>query len=89
MRDRETLTALYGVQGREARAAMVRAIAAGETPEGIPEGAAAVLTRHAAVAAEMTAFMHSFQQESRSAPYPDEEIRRLLDGRAAVFVPPV
>ncbi|GAB4583755.1 hypothetical protein Ntsu_15870 [Nocardia sp. IFM 10818] len=83
------LTALYGLQGREARAAMVRAIAAGEPPEGIPEGAAAVLTRHAPVAAAMTVFMRSFQQESRSTPYPDEEIRRLLDSRAAVFVPPV
>lgn len=79
------LTALYGLEGRETRAAMVRAIAEGEPPEGIPEGAATVLTRHAPVAAAMSAFMHAFQQTSRTTPYPDEEICRLLDGQASVF----
>ncbi|MTE16280.1 protein kinase family protein [Nocardia sp. CT2-14] len=76
------LTALYGVQGRETRAAMVRAIAEGEPPKGIPEGTAALLTRNAPVAAAMTAFTRAFQQESRSTPYPDQEIRRLLDDQA-------
>lgn len=78
------LTALYGLRrdDRETRAAMARAIAEGKPPEGIPEGAAAVLTRHAPVAAAMSAFMIAFQQASRSTPYPDEEIRRLLDGPA-------
>lgn len=83
------LTALYGVEGRETRAAMVRAIAGGKPPEGIPEGAAEVLTRHAPVAAAMSAFTRAFQQTSRSTPYPDEEIRRLLDGQTAVFAQPV
>ncbi|WP_405165590.1 hypothetical protein OG203_11110 [Nocardia sp. NBC_01499] len=67
---------------------MVRAIAEGKAPEGIPEGAAAVLTRQAPVAAAMSAFMRAFQQASLSIPYPDEEIRRLLDGQASVFVQP-
>ncbi|MEV0464669.1 protein kinase family protein [Nocardia tengchongensis] len=83
------LTALYGLEGRETRAAMVRAIAEGKPPEGIPEGAAAVLTRHAPVAAAMSAFMRAFQQASRSTPYPDGEICRLLDGQASVFIQPV
>ncbi|MFE3099199.1 BUD32 family EKC/KEOPS complex subunit [Nocardia tengchongensis] len=83
------LTALYGLEGRETRAAKVRAIAEGKPPEGIPEGAAAVLTRHAPVAAAMSAFMRAFQQASRSTPYPDGEICRLLDGQAYVFIQPV
>ncbi|MGY2119752.1 protein kinase family protein [Nocardia gipuzkoensis] len=80
------LTAVYGLKGRETRAAMVRAIAKGRRPEDISEGVAAVLTRNAPVAAAMSAFMLAFQQESRSTPYPDQEIRGLLDGQASVFV---
>ncbi|MEU2122109.1 protein kinase family protein [Nocardia niwae] len=78
------LTAFYGFrwEDREIRAAMACAIAEGKLPEGIPEEVAAVLTRHAPLAAPMSAFMRAFQQESRSTPYPDQEIRRLLDGRA-------
>ncbi|MBU3066271.1 hypothetical protein KO481_32730 [Nocardia sp. NEAU-G5] len=79
------LTALYGLKGRETRAAMVRAIAKGTPPQDIPEGAAAILTRHAPIAAAMSAFTRAFQQQSRSTPYPDQEIRRLLDGQAPVF----
>lgn len=84
------LTALYGLrrEDRETRAAMVRAIAEGTPPEDVPAGAAAVLIRHAPVAAAMSAFMRAFQQESRSTPYPDEEIRRLLDSQASAFVQP-
>ncbi|MEV4234518.1 protein kinase family protein [Nocardia sp. NPDC049737] len=76
------VTALYGLrrEDREARATMVRAFAEGKPPEGIPEEAATVLTRHAPIAAAMSAFMRAFQQGSRSTPYPDEEIRRLLGG---------
>ncbi|MGW5385118.1 protein kinase family protein [Nocardia sp. NPDC003963] len=68
---------LYGLR-QEARATMVRAIAEGKPPEDIPEVVATVLTRHAPIAAAMSAFIRAFQQENRSAPYPDEEIRRLL-----------
>lgn len=73
------VTALYGLRG-EARMSMVRAFAAGKPPEGISAGAAAVLTRHAPIAAAMSAFMHEFQHTSRSTPFPDEQIRRLLAG---------
>ena len=84
------LTALYGLRrdDRETRAAMVRAIAEGKPPHGIPGGAAALLTRQAPIATTMSAFTRAFQQASRSTPYPDEEIRRLLDDRDAVFVEP-
>ncbi|WP_235569333.1 protein kinase family protein [Nocardia sp. Root136] len=84
------ITALYGLrrEDRETRATMVRAIAEGKPPHGIAEGAAALLTRHAPVATAMSAFMRAFQQASRSTPYPDEEIRRLLDDQAGVFVQP-
>ncbi|MFE1596792.1 protein kinase family protein [Nocardia sp. NPDC058705] len=82
------LTALYGLRrdDRQTRAAMVRAIAEGQPPKGVPEGAAAVLLRQSPIAAEMSAFMLAFQQTSRSTLYPDEEIRRLLDGQVSVFV---
>ncbi|MFD6454821.1 protein kinase family protein [Nocardia sp. NPDC060220] len=85
------LTALYGLRrdDRAERIEMVRAIAAGAPPEGISEGAAAVLTRQAPVAAAMSAFMLAFQQTSRSTPYPDDEIRRLLDEQTSVFVQPL
>ncbi|MFI7525609.1 protein kinase family protein [Nocardia salmonicida] len=82
------LTALYGLrrEDRQTRAAMVRAIAEGEPPHGIPEGAAAVLVRQAPVAAAMSAFTRAFQETSRSTPFPDEEVRRLLDGQTSAFV---
>ncbi|ONM49859.1 hypothetical protein B0T44_05960 [Nocardia donostiensis] len=85
------VTALYGLrrEDREARAMMVRVFAEGKPPEGIPVEAATVLTRHAPIAAAMSAFMRAFQQASRSTPYPDEEIRRLLGGQASVLVQPV
>ncbi|MFC6010243.1 protein kinase family protein [Nocardia lasii] len=85
------LTALYKLRrdDRESRATMVRAIADGKPPEDIPGGTAAVLTRHAPVAAAMSAFTRAFQQTSRSTPYPDEEIRRLLDNQPPGFVQPV
>ncbi|MGF6886527.1 hypothetical protein ABIA39_004699 [Nocardia sp. GAS34] len=74
------LTALYGLRtdDREKRAAMARAIAEDNPPKSIPEGAAALLTRHAPIAAAMSVFTRAFQQESRSTSYPDQEIRRLL-----------
>ncbi|MFF0490628.1 protein kinase family protein [Nocardia sp. NPDC004068] len=71
------ITALYGLRGED-RETMVRAFAAGESPEGLPAGGASVLLRHAPVAAAMGAFTRAFQQESRRTPYPDREMRRLL-----------
>ncbi|TLG09041.1 hypothetical protein FEK35_16145 [Nocardia cyriacigeorgica] len=74
------ITALYGLRrdDRHARSAMMHAFAAGERPEGISEAAAAVITRHAPIAASMSGFMDAFQQARRSTSYPDEEIRRML-----------
>ncbi|MCP2276290.1 Protein kinase domain-containing protein [Nocardia amikacinitolerans] len=85
------LTAFYGFrwEDREKRSAMACAIAEGKRAEGVPEEVAAVLTRHAPIAAAMSGFMRSFQQASRSTPYPDQEIRRLLGGQTSVLVPPV
>lgn len=73
------ITALYGLESREIRAAMVRTIAESEVPQGISEKAATILNRHAPIAAAMSAFTRAFQQESRSTLYPDQEICRLLD----------
>ncbi|MFD3457601.1 protein kinase family protein [Streptomyces sp. NPDC058691] len=73
------VTALYGYQreDRDGRYALVRAYAEGERPTGIPEAAAAILARHAPIAAVMSDFNRKFQRQSRQTPYPLEEIRRL------------
>ncbi|MFF1274715.1 protein kinase family protein [Streptomyces marokkonensis] len=73
------VTALYGFrrEDREGRRALVRALAEGERPTGIPREAAAILTRHAPVAAVMSDFNRAFQDRSRRTPYPLEELRRL------------
>ncbi|WP_407111107.1 protein kinase family protein [Streptomyces sp. DSM 116494] len=73
------VTALYGYrrEDREGRRALVRAYAEGERPTGVPDGIAAILTRHAPVAAVMSDFHRAFQDRSRRTPYPLEEIRRL------------
>ncbi|MFF9077193.1 protein kinase family protein [Streptomyces sp. NPDC014735] len=75
------ITALYGYE-REDRNAFVRACAQGERLTGIPSEVAAILTRHAPLAAVMTDFYHRLQLESRQTPYPLEEIHRIggLDG---------
>ncbi len=69
-------TALYGY-ARDDREAFVRACAHGRRPTGIPPLAAAILTRHAPLAAVMTDFYREFQRESRQTPYPLEAIRRI------------
>lgn len=73
------VTALYGYQreDREGRYALVRAYAEGKRPTGIPEEAAAILARHAPIAAVMSDFNGKFQRQSRKTPYPLEEIGRL------------
>ncbi|MEU9286044.1 protein kinase family protein [Streptomyces sp. NPDC048275] len=78
------VTALYGY-GREDREACVRAYAEGERPVGVPRSAAAILTRHAPLAAVMADFNRRLQQESRRTPYPGDELRRL--GRSSPPVP--
>ncbi|MFE2225212.1 protein kinase family protein [Streptomyces kronopolitis] len=73
------VTALYGYQreDRQGRYALVRAYAEGKRPTGIPQEAAAILARHAPIAAVMSDFNRTFQRRSRRTPYPLEEIRRL------------
>lgn len=73
-------TALYGY-GRDERVAFVRACARGEPPPGIPAPIAAILLRHAPIAAVMTDYYREFRFESRQTPYPLAAIRRtgLLD----------
>ncbi|AUG75221.1 hypothetical protein CFP65_0242 [Kitasatospora sp. MMS16-BH015] len=73
------LTDLYGhrPEDREGRYARVRAYAEGERPTGVPAGVAALLARHAPVAALVSGFNREFQRESRETRYPAEEIRQL------------
>lgn len=70
------VTALYGYTGGD-RDAFVRAIAQGERPTGIPPRVAAILRRHAPIAAVMTDFHREFQRASRRTPYPVDQIRAL------------
>ncbi|MFC8519741.1 protein kinase family protein [Streptomyces sp. NPDC057257] len=58
------VTELYGHRGEE-RSAFIRACAEGARPEGIPEAAAELVSRHARTAAAMDAFSGRFQTESR------------------------
>ncbi|MGX1759206.1 protein kinase family protein [Streptomyces lydicus] len=73
------VTALYGYRraDRDGRYELVRAYAEGQRPTGIPEEAAAILARHAPIAAVLSDFHRTFQDHSRQTPYPLEEIRRL------------
>jgi hypothetical protein len=66
------VTALYGyrVEDSDGRYALVRAFADGKRPTGIPEEAAALIARHAPVAAVIADFNLRFRRESRQTPYP-------------------
>ncbi|MFE0631801.1 protein kinase family protein [Streptomyces sp. NPDC058864] len=81
------VTALYGYrrEDRDVRCALVRGYAEGRRPTGIPEVAAAIITRHAPIAAVMSEFNLSFQRRSRRTPYPLDEIRRLGGGYPSPF----
>ncbi|MFD5268181.1 hypothetical protein [Streptomyces sp. NPDC058335] len=68
---------LHGYRGEE-RAAFVRACSEGLRPEGIPDATAALLVRHARVADVMSGFERRLRDESRSTPYPAEELRRAV-----------
>ncbi|MFB9477432.1 hypothetical protein [Nonomuraea salmonea] len=73
------VTALYELRREdgESRYKRVRAYAEGERLTGIPEEAAAIIARHAPIAAVMSDFFRTFQRQSRQAPYPLEKIRQL------------
>jgi hypothetical protein len=70
------VTALYGYE-RDERSAFVHACARGEPPTGIPPQVAAILIRHAPLAAVMTDYYREFRFESRQTPYPLGAIRRI------------
>ena len=55
----------------------MRAYAEGQRPTGIPAEAAAILTRHAPVAAVTSDFYRKLQGQSWQTPFPPEEIHRL------------
>ncbi|WP_433520250.1 protein kinase family protein [Nocardia pseudovaccinii] len=63
------VTELFG-PGRDQRESRLRAYASGQAPTGIPETAAAILTRDAPVAVAMTDFFNLLRYETRRAPYP-------------------
>ncbi|MFJ3641025.1 protein kinase family protein [Streptomyces sp. NPDC090108] len=68
--------ALYGYTPDERRT-FLNACAQGVAPEGVPASVAALLVRHAPVAAVMGDFSRAFRQVSRAAPHPLATIRRM------------
>lgn len=71
------ITALYGYERKE-RVALIRACAEGENPPDGPQGARAILSRHAPIATVLTDFYVKIQDESREIPYPLKALRRAL-----------
>ncbi|UUU21778.1 serine/threonine-protein kinase [Streptomyces sp. DSM 40750] len=70
------VTDLYG-HGRDEREARIRAYARGERPTGIPDTAAAIITRHAPLTAVMGDFFRRLRDGNRETPYPLDQLRRL------------
>ncbi|MCM3807420.1 protein kinase family protein [Streptomyces sp. DR7-3] len=71
------ITNLYGYERKE-REALIRACAEGEDPPDGPREARAILSRHAPLAAVMTDFYVTVQDENRETPYPLKALRRAL-----------
>lgn len=67
--------ALYGV-GPEHRRELVREYANGTVPDDVPAGIAALLARHAPVAAVMGDFYRRFRRETWTATYPRAAVAR-------------
>ncbi|MEV6060992.1 protein kinase family protein [Nocardia asteroides] len=63
------VTEFFG-PGRDQRESRLRAYASGRAPSGMPEAAAAILTRDAPVAVAMTEFFDRLRYETRRTPYP-------------------
>lgn len=59
------------------RETRIRAFARGERPTGIPDTAAALITRHAPLASVMGDFFRRLREEDRETPYPVDALRRL------------
>jgi hypothetical protein len=81
------VVAVLGVTDRAARVALIRRFADGAEPAGVPAWAAAVLRRHAGVAAVMNDFYGRLHGEDRTAVYPAAEIERAARA-AGRGVPP-
>ncbi|WLW57163.1 protein kinase family protein [Streptomyces sp. YU58] len=67
---------LYGY-ARDEHEAFIRDCADGRRPEGIPRGAAALISRHARIAATLGDFHRRIERHSRLTPYPYEELAGL------------
>ncbi|PPS74955.1 MULTISPECIES: hypothetical protein [Streptomyces] len=70
------ITALY-CGDWEVRGELIKAWTQGRAPAGAPPGTAEVLARNAPVAAVMTDFYRTLQEESRATPYPRERLHLL------------
>jgi hypothetical protein len=66
----------YGL-ARDEREAFIRACADGHRPEGAPRAAAALISRHARLAAVVGDFNRRLEQQSRFTPYPHDEVDAL------------
>ncbi|CAM5466894.1 hypothetical protein GCM10010329_31790 [Streptomyces spiroverticillatus] len=78
---------LYG-SGPEERAARIQAYARGETPTGVPDRVAALLTRDAPLAVRYGDFLDRWRKDGRETPYPNEEVRRLAGQGKQPLSPP-
>jgi hypothetical protein len=65
------------LSGAADRNGFIRRCAEGADPVGVPPWAAAVIRRHAPVAAVVNEFYRKLHLESRTTPYPADEIRRV------------
>ncbi|MDP9847600.1 phosphotransferase [Streptosporangium lutulentum] len=69
-------TALSGAVDRAGRVAFMNRCVDGEDLPGVPAAAAAIIKRYAPVAVVMGRFYRELQTESRTTPYPVEEVGR-------------
>jgi hypothetical protein len=69
---------IAGVATPVERFAYVRRCAAGQPPANVPPPAAALISRHAPVAAIMNDFFWDLYGESRATPYPAQQIEQAL-----------
>ncbi|MEV0209112.1 protein kinase family protein [Streptomyces sp. NPDC050788] len=72
------VTALYGYDRNE-REAFVRACAVGAHADGIPQTAAAIISRDAPLTAVLNHFFGRLRHESRQTPFPYKELRLAYD----------
>jgi len=72
------VTELLAPQDAAQRNEIIRTLAAGERPSGLPSGLSAMARRHAAVAVVINDFYWSLFGESRATPYPTEAAEQVL-----------